>query len=95
MGNFLNQQPFLDLFSDILGFFARNCCTTSRTTMIIMVLVFLPATGWSANLHYALDVQINIEEKIITGSARINTDTHNSIGLSVQNLHNLKVDGKD
>jgi len=61
--------------------------------LIPVFLVCLPVTGWSANLHYALDVQINTEEQKITGTARLKAGANEKIGLSVRNLRKLKVDG--
>jgi aminopeptidase N len=61
--------------------------------LIMVFLVFLPLTALGADLHYALDVQINTEEKKITGTALIKADANKKIGLSVRNLRNLKVEG--
>jgi len=61
--------------------------------LLFLLIVCLPATGWSANLHYALGVQINTHERKITGTARIKAYADIKIGLCVRNLHNLKVDG--
>jgi uncharacterized iron-regulated protein len=61
--------------------------------LILVLLVCLPMKSWSANLHYALDVKINLKEHKITGSARLKSDTDNSVVLSVRNLGKLKVDG--
>ena len=57
------------------------------------MIVCLPATGWSANLDYALEVQINPHERKITGTARIKAYADMKINLIVRNLHKLKVDG--
>jgi len=57
------------------------------------LIVCLPATGWSANLDYALEVQINPHERKITGTARIKAYADMKINLIVLNLHKLKVDG--
>ncbi len=57
------------------------------------MIVCLPTTGWSANLHYALDVQINTNERKITGTARIKAYVDINIDLCVRNLRELKVDG--
>jgi len=57
------------------------------------LIVCLPATGWSANLDYALEVQINPHERKITGTARIKAYADMKINLIVRNLHKLKVDG--
>jgi len=54
----------------------------------------MPATCWSVNLHYSLDVQINIEEKKITGVAHLSADAGKKIDLFVRNLSKFKVDGK-
>ena len=61
--------------------------------LLFLLIVCLPATGWSANLHYALDVQINTNERKITGTARIKAYDDIKIGLYVRNLRELKVDG--
>ena len=44
--------------------------------LIPVLLVCLPVTGWSANLRYALDVQINTKEQKITGTARLKADAN-------------------
>jgi uncharacterized iron-regulated protein len=62
--------------------------------LIIGVLVCLPATTWSADMHYALDVKINTSEQKISGIARLIADSDKKITLSVLNLSKLKVDGK-
>jgi aminopeptidase N len=59
----------------------------------MVLLVLLPSTALGANLHYALEVQINTEEKKITGTAWLKADANKEIGLSVRNLRNLKVEG--
>ena len=61
--------------------------------LIFLLIVCLPATAWSAHLHYALDVQINPHERKITGTARINAYADIKMGLCVRNLGDLKVDG--
>jgi aminopeptidase N len=61
--------------------------------MIIALIVFLPSASWSADLHYALDVQINTKNKKIIGNARFKTEADKKLGLSVSNLRNLKVNG--
>jgi uncharacterized iron-regulated protein len=58
-----------------------------------LLIVCLPATGWTAHLHYALGVQITPYEEKITGTARIKAYVDMKINLSVRNLHELKVDG--
>jgi aminopeptidase N len=59
---------------------------------LFLLIVCLPTTGWSANLHYALDVQINTNERKITGTARIKANVDINIDLCVRNLRKLKVD---
>ena len=62
--------------------------------MVFLLIVFLPVTGWSANIKYALDVQINNAEQKIIGTARLKADDNIKIDLSVRNLQGLKVNGK-
>ena len=62
---------------------------------IFVLLVCLPVTAWSANLQYALDVEINTTEHKVTGTARLKADAEKKINLSVGNLRKLKVDGND
>jgi aminopeptidase N len=61
--------------------------------LLFLLIVCLPATGWSANLDYALEVQINPHERKITGTARIKAYADMKINLMVRNLHTLKVKG--
>ena len=63
--------------------------------LVFVFMIFLPVTGWSANLYYALDVHINPAEQKITGTARLKANARMNIGLSVQNLRELKIDGND
>jgi uncharacterized iron-regulated protein len=58
------------------------------------LIVCLPATAWSANLHYALDLQINPHERKITGTVRIKSYADMNITLMVRHLHKLIVDGR-
>ncbi|MFO7970689.1 MAG: hypothetical protein R6U40_02945, partial [Desulfobacterales bacterium] len=60
---------------------------------LFILIVCLPATGWSAHLHYALGVQITPHERKITGTARIKAHADMNINLSVHNLRFLAVDG--
>jgi len=61
--------------------------------LLFLLIVCLPATGWSADLHYVLDVQISTDERKITGTARIKAYADIKIGLCVRNLRELKVNG--
>jgi aminopeptidase N len=54
----------------------------------------MPVTVWSSNVKYALDVQINTTEQKIVGTARLKTDVNIKLDLFVQNLQDLKVNGK-
>jgi uncharacterized iron-regulated protein len=63
---------------------------------IVFLFIFcLPVTGWSANMQYILDVQINTAEQKITGIARLKADADIKLDLSVQNLKVLNLDGGD
>ena len=61
--------------------------------LLFLLMVCLPATGWSAHLQYALDVQITPHERKIAGTARIKADADMKMNLNVRNLHELNVDG--
>ncbi|MDP6395971.1 MAG: ChaN family lipoprotein [Desulfobacterales bacterium] len=61
--------------------------------LIIVLLVLMPITAWSANLHYALDVQINTSKREIIGIARLKAEADKKIRLSIRNLSGVKVDG--
>lgn len=63
--------------------------------LILILLICIPVKGWSADLHYTLDVYVNIKEQKITGTARLQAGAEIEIDLSLGNLQNLKVDGKD
>lgn len=63
--------------------------------LILVFIVCVPVTGWSANLQYTLDVKINPASHKITGHARLKADTDRQIILSVFNLNKLKVDGNE
>ena len=67
-------------------------CLIKILTMVL--LVFLPVTSRGATLHYALDVQINTPEQKISASARLKSDTNNTIRLFLPNLRKFKVDNK-
>jgi uncharacterized iron-regulated protein len=61
--------------------------------LLFLLMVCLPATGWSAHLQYALGVQITPNERKITGTARIRAYADMEINLNVRNLRELDVDG--
>jgi uncharacterized iron-regulated protein len=58
-------------------------------------MICLPATGWSANMKYTLDVKVNTVEKKIIGTARLKAVADIKLDLFVQNLKILKVVGSD
>jgi len=61
--------------------------------LLLILLACVPATGWSADLHYILSVQVNTKNQNIIGTALLKGDVTKKIGLSVRNLNHLKVDG--
>jgi len=61
--------------------------------LLFLLIVCLPATGWSADLHYVLDVQISTDERKIIGTARIKAYADIKIDLCIRNLRELKVNG--
>lgn len=74
------------------NFTERKICMHLRLLILIM-LVCLPMSSWSATIHYALDVRIDIKNKKITGTALLKAETNKQIWLSVRNLQELNVDG--
>ncbi len=56
-------------------------------------MIFLPATSWSANLRYALDVKVDTVEKKIIGIARLKANDDIRLDLAVRNLKILNVTG--
>jgi len=61
--------------------------------IVFLLICCLPVTGWSANMKYTLDVQINTAEQKITGIARLKADADIKLDFSVQNLKVLNLDG--
>lgn len=61
--------------------------------LILVLIVFLPATGWSDNLRYTLHVQVDTNKKKIIGSARLEARADQKIAISVSNLRNVKFNG--
>jgi len=61
--------------------------------LIPLLLFLLPATGWSSELQYYLDVKIDSTQKKIAGIARLKSDNNVKIVLSVSGLQNLNIDG--
>jgi len=64
-------------------------------TIVFLFIFCLPVTGWSANMQYMLDVQINTTEQKITGIARLKSDADIKLNLFIQNLKVLNLDGGD
>ena len=62
--------------------------------LILVFLICLPVISQGATLHYALDVQINTSEQKINVSARLKTNTDNTIRLFLPDLGKFKVDNK-
>ena len=90
-----SMQPVFNLVSYSLTIFRKKFRVPGVAGLILMVFVCLPAKGWGANLHYALDVQVNIEEKKIDGIARLKVDSDEKIHLTLGNLRKIKVNGHD
>jgi len=63
--------------------------------IVFLLICCLPVTGWSANMKYTLDVQINTAEQKITGIACLKADADIKLDVSVQNLKVLNLDGGD
>ncbi|MEJ2657148.1 MAG: hypothetical protein P8012_08110 [Desulfobacterales bacterium] len=61
--------------------------------LVFLLMIFLPATSWSANLQYALDVKVNTTQKKIIGIARLKANDDIKLDLAVRNLKILNVAG--
>jgi aminopeptidase N len=61
--------------------------------LVFFLMICLPATSWSANLQYALDVKVNTAEKKIIGTARLKANIDITLDLAVQNLKILDLAG--
>ncbi|MBW1802695.1 MAG: ChaN family lipoprotein, partial [Deltaproteobacteria bacterium] len=88
-----SQQKYSDSFLWLLTTFRNKCSINAVTLSIVILIVCLPMTGWGGNLHYALDVKIDIEEKKITGIAHLNVDGDQKVALSFGNFLKFEVDG--
>jgi len=69
----------------------KEFCAASIKRAVFIVLVCFPATGWCANLKYALDVNINTAENKIIGYARLTSNADLQLRLSVFDLQQLKI----
>jgi aminopeptidase N len=63
--------------------------------LVFFLMICLPATSWSANVQYALDVKVNTAEKKIIGIARLKANADIQLDLSVRNLKILSMSGGD
>jgi aminopeptidase N len=63
--------------------------------LVFFLMMCLPATSWSANVQYALDVKVNTAEKKIIGIARLKANAEIKLDLSIQNLKILSTAGGD
>ena len=61
--------------------------------LIPLLLLLLPATVWSSELQYYLDVRIDTAQNKIAGIARLKSGNDVKIVLSVSGLQNLTIDG--
>ncbi len=61
--------------------------------LLPILLLLLPATSWSSELQYYLDVRIDTAHKKIAGIARLKSGSNLKIVLSVSGLQNLTIDG--
>lgn len=64
----------------------------SRVVLILVTLVSLPLTGWSMNIHYFLNVQIDPENQLLTGMARLHAEDNLNLTLTTKNLSDVRVD---
>jgi uncharacterized iron-regulated protein len=68
----------------------------SRVVLILVTLVsFLPLTGWSMDIHYFLHVQIDLQNQLLTGMARLYANDNLNLTLTLKNLSNIQVNDQD
>lgn len=89
------MKNFLIFISKHLNIFQRLTFFLSMLSLTIMTTVCMPVMGWSTTLKYALDIDVDTVEKIITGVARLDSDTGETIELSVKHLTGLKIDNSE
>jgi len=67
-----------------------------KTQKLILILILLiPAAGLCENVKYTLDVDIDPARLIISGTARISSQSDRELILGIGNLHNLVVHSGD
>ena len=65
-----------------------------RVIFILLMVTWLPIGAKAADLKYRLDLQVDTEDKKITGISRLTAENDLRIHLSTRNLNNLLLDGK-
>ncbi len=67
---------------------------TVLKTMLTLLLILIPATGWCLDIRYALEVKINPERQGITGTGLIRSPGPAEFELSVAALQEIRVNGR-
>ena len=61
--------------------------------VILMLLFFLPLTGWCSTLNYNLEVDVNVKDGTIYGKVLLNVRADAKVEFFVNNLLDLKING--
>ena len=58
--------------------------------LILTLLLLAPIPGWSADLQYALTVEIDPVKKVISGTARLTSELNRNLSLNIAHLRNVE-----
>ncbi len=61
--------------------------------IILMLLSFLPLTGWCSDLNYKLEVTVNTKDQAIYGKALLKVSADTKVEFSINNLLKLNIKG--
>jgi len=61
--------------------------------IILMLLSFLPLTGWCSDLNYKLEVAVNTKDQTIHGKALLMVSADIKVRFSINNLLKLNING--
>jgi uncharacterized iron-regulated protein len=83
----------LQLIADSYTWLNLEGLIMRRVLKIILLLLFLvPVPGWCSDLKYVLTAEIDPTNNIISGTARITSESNRNIILKIGHLRNVKTD---
>lgn len=62
--------------------------------LVFIFFLIVPAAGWGAGLHYAMDIQVDTSGQKIYGTVRLSSEADTPLKLSVRNLSKLNISGR-